>query len=783
MINSAFATPIIQDVSVQPSSVWLGEYSTISLNCFDDGGNDIVKVYANITGPNVTIPTMYFTKDDGNDYTLIVNKEYLDRTGNFDALLYCENSVGENNQTSTSITVSRLSGYINEINPKPAYIGDTIEISFIVKKDENRLSSNVNFNVSLNDNLVNLVVKPAYDYIRGWLLKIPTPYPADMYNLKVTAFYDRANVSDYDNIEVRNKTEFSILSIKKGGQITSQMVGKDNITVNLKFLENGNIIDMNKNVVDIKIGSTDAEIKGLYKQSDGSFNAEIVAPDISAGTYDMVAYFYHEGLTYSDSSTVNYVVSLSGNVVTGSQIKFIQNNQTKLEITLDSYGDYSGFLPPGTYDVEVVFPQSRLYFYQAVINSFDDPIKYRYSDNAAIPGIRNAGLFVYEVAFSYSSVDIEINYIERNVLNEDNLKIFKCSNWNSGKETCNSNWIEMSSEMDRIRNKARISSTSLSTFVIGEIKSLNADFNLDKNQYNIDDVIKVKGIVKDEDRTSVSNATIDVYIKNTQISSKITTDDNGIFSLDVPTPKNEGEYELILKARKQPYNSFEKSKIFELTKSKSVLIDFPDTIKIAKGGNFTQAFSLMNNGQADINNLKIYFEGIPESYYNFSENVSLKSEERKTFDLKFSIPFYAESGISSATLKIEGNNISQEKVFGLSVLEKNESKNETLPTTGLVTGITLPEINYLDIIYIVAFAIVCFSLAIVLKKRKIKESGKENNKVFLFNIKNIIKQDEKETKNQNNDYDKVILTEFPNFMKFSKGLFKSNVGDENGKDN
>lgn len=782
MINSAFATPIIQDVSVQPSSVWLGEYSTISLNCFDDGGNDIVKVYANITGPNVIIPTLYFTKGGGDDYTLIVNKEYLDRTGNFDALLYCENSIGENNQTSTSITVSKLSGYINEINPKPAYIGDIIEISFIAKEDEDRLNSSVNFNVSLNDNLVNLVVKPAYDYIRGWLLKIPAPYPADTYSLKVKAFYDRVNVSDYDIIEVRNKIEFNILSIKKDGQVTNKIIGNDNITVNLKFLENGNVIDLNKNNIDIKIGSTEAQITGLYKQSDGSFNAEVVAPVIAAGTYDMVAYFYYEGLTYSDSEKINYAVSLSGNAGIGSQIRFIQNNQTKLEITPDPYGDYSGFLPPGTYDIEVVFPQSRLYFYQAVINSFEDPIRYVYSDNAAIPGIRNAGLFVYGVVFSYSSVDIEINYIEKNVLNEDSLNVFKCSNWNSGKGTCNSDWIEMDSEIDKVRNKARISSTSLSAFVIGEIKSLNVDFNLDKNSYNIDDVIKVKGIVKDEDRASVSNATVDVYIKNTQISSKTTTDENGIFSLEVQTPKNEGSYELVLKAKKQPYNSFEKSKIFEITKSKSILIDFPDTIKIAKDENYTQAFSLVNNGQADINNLKIYFEGIPESYYNFSENISLKSQERKTFDLKFSIPFYADAEISSATIKIEGNNVSQEKVFGLNILEKNQTKNETLPTTGLAIGFTLPKIDYLDIIYIVLFAVVCFSLAIVLKKIKIKKNGRENTRLLLFNVKNIIKQDEKETKNQDN-YDKVILTEFPNFMKFSNKLFKSNIGDDNGKDN
>ncbi len=782
-IPLASAMPTIENFSVQPPSLWLGEGAFISLNCLDENYT-IEQVYADIIGPSITLPTMYFTKS-GENYSLSVDKEYLDRTGNFDVTISCENNNSEISYTSTNFTISELTGYINKISPSPAYIGDTLEIDFIVKKDDTKLSSGVVFNVTLNDDLKNLKVLPAYDINKGWILKINSPTKSNLYDLEVTAFYDRTSVTDYDTIDVRNKIEFEIVSIDRNWIKTN-----DNITVRVKALERGSVIELNKNNVDINIGSTTAEITSVSREGD-LFNVKIIAPSLSSGRYNLEAYLNYESSSYSDSEPIDYIVTVEGvfvdekNKAMNVKIIFIQDDITKLSITTDAYGHYSGSLPPDIYDVKIIFPRSEVILYDVSVSSFDDPIKHFYSTGFSVSGIRNAGLYSFEIDLSYFDADIEMKYEERNVISENNLRVFRCSSWSSGRGTCNGEWEEVVGEIDVIRNKVKITSSTLSAFVIGEIKALSADFSLDKERYYLNDDITITGILKDEDRGSVSNATIDVNIKNTGINSKTTTDENGVFSVEIPAPEIEGEYGLVLKAKKHPYKEFSAEKYFEIIKSRSVYIDFPDTIKIARGNNLTQEFSLTNNGQADLSDLKISLEGIPENYYSItSDSTDLKIEEKKTFYIDFFIPVYADTGISSTTLKIEDSNVSEEKIFGLNIFEKIEENETTAAPTGLVTGFVFPEISYLEVLYIVLFAVACFSVTIILKKRKVRKGSRGNIKNFLFDIKNFIEKEEPQTqkikvqkKSKKNNYDKIIATEFPNFLKLSENLKKIKGGE------
>ncbi|NIO44785.1 MAG: hypothetical protein GTN36_04505, partial [Candidatus Aenigmarchaeota archaeon] len=525
-IPLALATPTIESVSVQPSSLWIGEDAFISLNCFD-GNYTVEQVYADITGPSITLPTMYFTKS-GDNYSLSIDEEYLDRTGNFDVTISCENNINEITYTSVNFTVSELTGHINEINPEPAYIGDIIEIDFIVKKDDTKLSSSVVFNVSLNNNLKNLKVLPAYDINKGWILKIDSPTKSDLYDLEVIAFYDRSSVRDYNSIDVRNKIEFEIISMDKNWVETN-----DNISIKLKALERNSVIELNKNNVDIKIGSADAEITSVSREGD-LFNVKIIAPSLSSGRYKLEAYLNYGGSSYSDSESIDYIVSITGvlvdedNKAMNVKINFIRDDVTKLSITTDAYGHYSGSIPPDIYDVEIVFPKSTITLYDVSVSVFDDPIKYFHSTGYLVPGIRNAGLHSYEIDLSYFEADIEMKYEEKNVINENNLKIFRCSSWSSGRSVCNGEWEEVTGEIDIIRNRVKIDSSTLSAFIIGEIKGLNTDFSLDREKYYLDDKIVITGILKDEDRNTVGNASIDVRIKNKEITYKTTTDENGV---------------------------------------------------------------------------------------------------------------------------------------------------------------------------------------------------------------------------------------------------------------
>jgi hypothetical protein len=775
LVNMVMATPVIQNVSIDPSYLWLGEEATVSLDCFDNSNNTIDYVYADITGPGIILPRMFFVPS-GGDYVLLVDEIYLDRTGIFDTTLYCENNNSEISSDSTGFTVSELTGYINIIDPNPAYIGEIVEIDFIVKKDGLDLSSGVTFDVKFNGITKALKVSPAYDTSKGWVLKLDSPTVVDNYDIDVTAFYDRAEVVDSSSLEVNNYVQFEIVSINKNWFDIN-----DELIVTLRALEGGSVITLDENNIEIDITGSVAEIKSITFH-DNVFDVKIVAPSVSSGKHNLEAKLDHNSYTYSDTIEVSYVVSIEGEIVgyddkgLSVNIKFIKDDAVKLSLITDAFGKYSTSLPPDTYDIEIIFPQSKLYIYSAIVNSFYDPIKYSYSDSITVPGIITAGLHDFGISLTYSSVDIEMEYKENNVDDETELVFFKCSNWNSGKKICNGEWDEVFGEVDVNRNMVEIESSGLSAFVIGTRDELDIDFNLDKIVYNLEELITVTGLVKDSLRKTVNNAFIELSVEGTDIKSETNADKNGIFSIIFPVPEMEGNYTLSLNAEKYPYMDFEEETSFIISKSKSVYINFPDTIKIERGKNYTQRFSLINTGQDTIE-LSLSLTGIPEEYYKLSSiKKTLELDEESSFYIDFFVPEHAETEIKSVTLQVSGNDFSEDKVFGLNVVESEQVETE-IPT-GFATGFEFPTFN-LEVVYVVLIGAIFIVFILILKKKMPVNTKRNGITTFLHNVKNQLERTAISVDKfiENINYDDLILSEFP------KALEKINKDDDYGKNN
>ncbi len=772
--GEVFATPVIENVLVNPQQLWVGESTTISLNCYDNENKTINNVFADMVGPGIIIPRLYFT---GN-YGLSVDKAYLDRVGQYDSTISCTNNDNQSFSTLTSFTVSKLTGYISSIQPKPGYIGEWLEIDFFVKKDDTPLSSGVNFNLTLNDQIVPLKIPPAYDLNKGWMLKIDSPSTEGIYSVKVYAFYDRSNVTNSSSIELRRRIDFGIGSLSD-----SWVESNENITVNIRAKDKGNVIDVNKNNLFVQIASTSLNILSISKNGD-SYDVLITAPYISAGTYDLRATLNYDGNSYSDAKQISYIVGIKGKMIDSSNrgistlIRFISNDVEKLRISTDSAGYYSSTLPPDTYDVQVMFPQSTLYLERVPINSFNDPIKYFYSTDYLVPGIRSAGLFDYKLALTYDEARLEMNYDEKNILDETGMIIYKCSVWNSGRKVCNDKWTEINGEIDNIRNLVKVNLSSLSAFIIGERKSIVNNFNLDSQRYYTGSLTKVIGFLKDADGDPVQNATIKAYVKNTLIKVDAFSDNNGVFSFEFKSPEDEGNYTLVLNVEKNPYISSSDSKYFITFKSREIVIVTPDTVKLKQGQNSTQEFSITNVGQADLFNLNISLSGIPSIYYNLTDFLGrLKQDEEAKFYVRFSIPDDAEKKIYSASLAVSNSEIKQEKIFGFSVIGKNETVTNLTSVESPSGNFILPKLGS-NIYYIAIFAICCFSIAIVLKKIKVRKSKRDDIKGFLFDIKNNFGKRKFETMagfRNRSDYRKIISSEFPNALK--------NIDDEHGKNN
>jgi len=770
----SYAFPIIDNVSfnVNPPSFWLGENPIISLNCYDNESKVINSVYANTSGPGIILPRLDFTGTNpfiGNYNQL----PYLDRVGNYSVNIYCNNNESQSTSYSTSFTISKLTGVIKYID-SIGYIGDEIEIDFRVKKDDAILSSGVSFNVTLNDQLKQLKASPAYDsYNNDWILKLDSPSTEGTYNVKVYAYYDRANASNSSSISVMKRIDFGVVSLSK-----SWVNDNENITLSLKAKDMGNVIDVNKNNLNIQIASTSVNIISIDRSGD-LYNVKITVPTLYAGTYSLTSTLSYEGSVYYDTKSIDYIVEVKGKIVDNNnkgistQIKFFSGNVEKLRVSTDSAGCYSSSIPPGTYDVQIIFPQSTLYLDYVSINNFDDTIKYFYSTEDLVSGIRSAGLFGYEVALDYDEARIEMNYNEKNLIDETQLTIFRCSNWNSGRKACNDNWYEVYGDFDTIRNLAKLNLTGLSAFVVGERKAINVNFNLDSERYYTDSVAKIVGLVKDIDGNNVDNATVKIYVKNTDIKINTTSDNNGVFSIEFKAPKNEGNYTLVLSAEKTLYISFSSNKNFEVIKSRTVEILIPDTIKLKQGQSLTQEVSIVNSGQADLLNLNISLTGIPTNYFNMTNFIGRlnENEENKIF-IYFTIPEDAEKKTYGATLEVSNSEIKQERVFGFTVVDKNETINiESTPAGRFI----LPKIDS-NSVYIIIFAIAAFSLAIFLKKIKIKKSKRSDVKDFLSDVKDFLRYRKVETTASKNifDYKDLITSEFPNALKNKDKYGKNN---------
>ncbi|MCK4968661.1 MAG: hypothetical protein KAS12_06400, partial [Candidatus Aenigmarchaeota archaeon] len=108
------AYPTINDVSLQSESIWLGETQTIFLNCTDNNSTNstISDVFADITTTTASFPNNEFEMDVGGLFYLAIqttDSSNFNKIGLFDIEIFCENTIGEIVNATTTFRVSNLS--------------------------------------------------------------------------------------------------------------------------------------------------------------------------------------------------------------------------------------------------------------------------------------------------------------------------------------------------------------------------------------------------------------------------------------------------------------------------------------------------------------------------------------------------------------------------------------------------------------------------------------------------------------------------------------------------
>lgn len=746
-ISNVSAEPILTNVSKQPQNIWFDENITISLNCYDDNYN-ITQVYGKIVSPIVS-ENLVFTSESNNYYTLKLTNLYFDpeKPPNYNFSIYCQNNNNQTNTTSISFNVSQLKASISSITP--SYLGDTVEITISIEKDSSLLySEGIGFDLKLGGQ--DWPKTSFYDPIKkSWVIKFNTPNVLGTYDLNLEISVDLESYSQKkltlkSSIEVKEPIELKILSIDK-----NEVRSDDIITISLSASERGKNIILNKEYLNFQIGSVAIEQDKVILYSVGDyFNAKIPMPDLSAGLYKLKITLNYKNYSIAKTREIGYVLPISGEFVDlnnkgiNVEIKFLIDGNEKKRLTTDNLGSYSGYVVPGTYTLQLTFSQSTLYLYGTKVDNFNDPIKYYFFDTD-IEGIKIAGLFVYEVALQYSNAKILMSYDEKKVANEKDLVVYRCGEFNPANKICNTKWEEQTATIDTIRNIVTIEASSLSAYAIGTKKSLYLDFSSEKDVFSIKELIRIRGITRDEDGNFVPNVLVNASVDG--IKASTFSDDNGVFNLEFFAPDQEGVYNLLLTVKKTPYLSFNKTWSFKVIKSRSITLVTPDTIRIKKGGNLTLTFSIVNTGQTDLLNLSLFLIGLPKTYFNLQDKIDeLKINQEKKVPVNFKIPIDASESTLSLIFKVNSTEVSKEEVIGFTII----SENVTLPTTttppftfptGAVTLPTLP-ISFSEISYALIFGVISISTAYFLRMRKAGIKERKHIKNLLSDIKREIKK-------------------------------------------
>ena len=762
-LAEALASPTIENFSITPNNLWIGDAPAISLGCFDEN-HTINSVYSKIVGPYIIFPTLNFAPS-GGIYILESSriKPYLDRTGKFTVTVYCVNDANETSTNSGTFTISELTLDVSPLKSNSVYAGDNIEVNLQVKKDGSQINTyDVTFH-SFFDNQVSefTPTQPYYDERKGWVLKMNSPTSIGDHELKVLVNYNGREIFYITQITVKKPIQFEI-TLNNNTEISSS----DNITLRIKAFEKDNKITLKKDYLILKMDSTEISSDKFSILNSGSIYDDItlIPPALSVGSHNFRVEFNYKGYSLKEERTIFYVSPFYGKILNYNDepisTEFIlSSNGIEKRVKTEKNGSYYGFIYPSTYKIQIKFPSSVVDLTGVNIQEgdFDKLILYNYFENFDVSGIRGASVYFYDIYPEFSNGSIKMYYDSRYLINEKDLGVYGCSNWDPEDNVCDGNLEDVDFELDDRNDYVKVEGIDYNTYVIGNEKSISLEFSLNKRQYYVSDFLTVDGIVKDDIHEPVGNATVNVLIKGTAISSLETSSGNGIFSMKMPVPENEGNYTILINVEKNSYGKFNTSSTIEILKKREVSLVFPQTIRVEQGENSSVELSIVNVGQADLSNVNLSINGIPSSYYTLAEELGeLKVGEVKRAVVNFFIPTNATEGTFSGKFKASYMGRSKEEIFGFTVVPKSDDGNQTnqeFKPSPAIGKFILPQISLPDfkLLYIIPFALVSFVSAFIIKKSKksmISEDG-DIKKMFSEIKLEIRSKDKKEGNSQN----------------------------------
>jgi hypothetical protein len=762
------------EMNISSSKIWMGD--SVTFNCWYSGTFPENETFSTPwLAIEKTSQTKYLTEISHANYQTSYNPPIL---GTYD--VFCSN--GTLNSSEVSFEVRDLETTILE-KPDAIYLDDNFVLNVSVKEKSdseiNITDNSLSFAIFLGDDEVAINSDQTYysQIDKKWIITTENVSYEDgfddgTYDLKVQSTFEGKNSVSVEGIELKDPVEFEVVDMGE-----TWISDERNVTLILIASYKGTVLQITEDDLRIYVNnqkiSKEITILDITYIGDYAY-VKISLPSLDPGNYNMIIRFIYGDIGFKEHiHKISYVVEVSGEVLNSdnkgvkSEFAFRNGGETAVIKTTTS-GSYSGELPPGTYDVEMKFPDATLMFDDVDMDEFDDPVKF---DNPSvkgdIQGIGTLEVYVFEIDLDYDEVELTLKYSDSGVSDESKINyVYRCSDWNFGARKCGEDWeLIDGTDFDYVRNTVTFEQNGLSAFLIGFEKRLILDAGSDSNQYYLGDIMKITGYTEDDDKEPISETKITASVKGTTIKNTVYTDEDGVFYLEILAPNKEGTFDVIVRADKTPLDSVETEFEINTVRSQELSVIGPDNFKFEQGEENTVKFSVINTGQTDFRDLKVTVSGIPENYYFLSDSEipDIREDTEVPVTLNFIIPENASKSTYSGIFKVEYGDSYLEKKFLLTISEKavqnnTDDKGFSFPKINLIPtgGFTFPAIS-IGNPWIITIAGLSFGGAYILKKLKLKKARPKKGSALkdierlLFDIKEEINKDVFERKKREED--------------------------------
>lgn len=770
----------ISSCSVNPNNLWIDANTNvwltkdyINVTCTCSSGST---AWSNITDSNnnfvgqITLDDISSTLYNG--YTLLDGSL---SPGTYNVISYC-NSETEN-ETKT-FTINKLGARLISSSSSLVYPNDilTLKVEFELNNEMITSTTKTDFQIFLDNIPITIQNVPSPNIVGGyWEIKVKVPDSFTNYgnyNFIINATYDFYTITliSYDYIKVEPLIKLDIISPSVLSPY--KLTGMQDLEIKAKALYKSQLItEFDFPDFEVKLNNDLLTIKEI-NYDENKWNLLVNIPKLSAreASYYLDVYIEHNGIQTKSSKPlpIQFLLSLKGTLLNaeGTPIKNaeieLKGSNLEEKCITNSTGAYQLGIPPGNYDLKLIFPEMQAEFSNVEISSDEiysglasDFIQYDYyTGDIKTDDIEAKKIVVLEFALTFDSAHIIIPYSDSKFTNEDDLNVFKCKDWNLGKRSCLGEWEKIDVTIDNIRNIISFDVSDLSAFAIGEKQDLKLELNLDKETYYLGEKINLNGKVVDNNQKGMSDIEIIYSISNTEIDGTTNTNSNGDFSTSFNAPNEEGNFEIKIRAKKLPYLPIDKTISFKTQKKKELNINVISSVDIKLNQSKQVAFTIENTGQRNESNINIYIKGISPDWYklNLEKIDKLEINEEKTIRLNLTIPSkqcemsHCDSEYT-VEIKAKNSETTSSKTFKLRIeglisketLEQTKEENSTISgflnqtITGFAIVASSNSTKYLLIIIFAGVAI------FFVKKRRV--FNKKESRVLVTHTLNKIKEE------------------------------------------